>query len=355
FMRGNYGAALVGYHQSRERLAALGSQELVAWCNQEIAEIMLALNAFDDAAESAAAARAQFGQCEMPYEAAQAAVVPALARMGQRQFDEAQQAFIAARRTFDERGSRATLARVDAFLAELALRRGDLEEAEAYAGAALRVFSRIKLTAQTAYAQLLAARAAYQRKDLTKAARFARRTLAAVANLPTPAITYQCHHRVGCIERDRRRAKSALDSFRRAVAVIEQMRGGIAADEFKATFLRDKIQAYEDAIAACLDSGDDELLNEAFRLVESSKARGLADLLASYARESGASRRALKPESRERLLKLIEDLNWYSSQAGIAEDKGDQRSAEIADRYRQTVARCERQIARFFRRLELES
>src|SRR5205085_4348372 len=109
----------------------------------------------------------------------------------------------------------------------------------------------------------------------------------------------------------------------------------------------------EDAIAACLDAGGDELVEEAFRLVESSKSRALADLIARYTGKSAAG--ALKPDTRQRLAKLIEDLNWYSSQAGLADDKGDQRSAEMADRYRQNVVRTERQIARLFRRLELES
>src|SRR5205085_5772885 len=72
-------------------------------------------------------------------------------------------------------------------------------------------------------------------------------------------------------------------------------------------------------------------------------------------RQSAAGGATLKPETRERLRKLIEDLNWYSSQAGLAEDKGDQRSAEVADRYRTAVAQCERQIAHLFRRAENES
>ncbi|MEN3333468.1 MAG: hypothetical protein V7641_2833 [Blastocatellia bacterium] len=354
FLRGNYNEALSAYHEARDQLSALGSHVRIAWCDQEMAEVLLALNAFDEAAESAAAARAQFSQCGMPYEAAQASVVHALARMGQQQFDEAQSDLSEARRVFDERNNQVTIATVDAYLAELALRRGELPEAEKYAAAALRVFSRERLATRAAYARLLGARTAYEQKDLTKAARLSRNALAAVEGLFAPAVAYQCHHLTGCIERDRKRTGPALASFRRAVDAIEQMRGGIVADEFKATFLRDKIHAYEDAIAACLDAGDDELLTEAFRLVESSKSRALADLIARYTRESAGSS-ALKPETRERLAKLIEDLNWYSSQAGLAEDKGDQRSAVVADRYRQTVARYERQIARLFRRLELES
>src|SRR5205085_1852670 len=293
FLRGNYNEALAAYHAARDRLSALGSRMRVAWCDQEMAEVLLALNAFDDAAESAAAARTEFGKCDMPYEAAQAAVVHALARMGQRQFDAAQADLLEARRVFNERDNPTTVATVDVYLAELALRRGELREAEAHTSAALRLFSRQRLATRAAYARLLGARVAYQQKDLKKAARLSRQALTAVEGLFAPAIAYQCHHLMGCIERDRKRRKPALASFRRAVDTIEQMRGGIVADEFKATFLRDKMHAYEDAIAACLDAGDNELIEEAFRLVESSKSRALADLMARYARKPASS--ALKP------------------------------------------------------------
>jgi hypothetical protein len=134
------------------------------------------------------------------------------------------------------------------------------------------------------------------------------------------------------------------------------MRGGVSADEFKTSFLYDKIHVYEDAIACCLDAGSDASLDEAFSLVESSKSRALADMLAHFLRTPrDRVSQGQGAKHRERLTRLIEDLNWYSSQAGLAEDKGDQRSAEAANQYRHEVARCERQIARLFRRLESES
>jgi CHAT domain-containing protein len=355
FMRGNYSAALAGYHQSREQLTALGSQQLVGWCNQEIAEILLALNAFDDAAESAATARASFTGLGLPYEAAQATLVHALALMGRQQFDEARRDLEAAHQVFAESDNRMLVALVDIYLAELALRCNRPAEAAERASVSLRIFSRQKLATRSAYARTLVARAAYEGGDLKRARQMAKAALAVVEELYVPAVAYQCHHLLGRIERQRRRPEPALASFRRAVDTIEQMRGGIAADEFKASFLRDKIGTYEDAIAACLDADDDQLLSEAFRLVESSKSRALADLLARYAHGPAAAETALQPAVRARLVKLIEDLNWYNSQAGLAEDKGDQRSAEVADRYRHAVARCERQVAQLFRQVEIES
>jgi CHAT domain-containing protein len=360
FLRGNYNAALTTHYQAREQLVELGSTQLVAWCNHEIAEILLALNAFDDAAESAAAARASFSELGMPYEAAQATFVHALAAIGRQQFEQAQGDLNEARQVFAQNNNKPLTALVDTYLAELAIHRNSPSEGARFAASALRVFAQQKLSTRLAYARLLAARAAYEIGDLTRAARMGKTALESVEGSYAPVVAYQCHHLLGRIERDRKRGSLGLDSFRRAVEVIEKMRGGIAADEFKATFLRDKISAYEDAISACLDAGSDEMVAEAFKLVESSKSRSLADLLARYVRGAvrdgaGGMTPGLKPETRERLSKLIEDLNWYSSQAGLAEDKGDQRSAGVADRYRHAVARCERQIAQLFRRMEIEA
>lgn len=354
FLRGNYNAALTTHYQAREELSRLGSTQLVAWCNFEIAEILLALNAFDDAAENAAAARTSFTELGLAYESAQAAVVYALASMGQEEFERAERDFIEARLVFTQANNTTLAALIDAYLAELALRRNDPAAASQRASASLRVFARKKLQTRSAYARLLGARAAHAAHYATRALRMAKAALKSAGGL-SPAIAYQCHHLIGRIERDRNRSSLALESFRRAVETIEKMRGGIAADEFKASFLHDKIQTYEDAISACLDSEAVDHVDEAFALVESSKSRALVDLLVRYARRPESEESNLAPESRQRLAKLIEDLNWYSSQAGLAEDKGDQRGARRADRYRQAVAQCESQIAHLFSRMETEA
>lgn len=358
FLRGNYNSALTAYYQARDRVAELGGAHLVAWCDLEIAEILLALNAFDDAAASAESAHSRFEELGMPYGSAKASLVRAMAAMGLEQFDRAQKDLMEAREAFASSGNATFTAQTDSYLAELALRRGDASEAASRSASALRVFSRQNLSTRTAYSRLLAARAAYVMGDTSKALRMARATLRQIESLFAPGVVYQCHHLIGRIERDRRRRSFALASFRRAVDAIERMRGGVAADEFKATFLRDKIGAYEDTIAACLDEGSPELIDEAFRLVESSKSRALADLLARYARRpetgSGSRTRDIGDETRARLLKLIEDLNWYSSQAVLENDRGDQRRSVVANSYTRHVIDCERQVAQLFRRLQVE-
>ena len=358
FLRGRYSAALAGYYQAREQLEEMGSARLVAWCNLEIAEVLLALNAFTDAGEAAAIARQSFTDLEMPYESAQSSMVAGLALMGLAQFDGSLSELTRARAVYESQENQTFTAIIDSYLSELAIRRGDPAEALRRAGLALNTFTRQKLVTKIAHASLLAARAAYQAGELRKAKRLADSALRSIEGRFAPSIAYLSHNLIGKIARDQGRAIAALESFRRGVEIVEEMRGGIAADEFKATFLGDKVEVYEDAIRGCLDVGSDSSIQEAFRLVEAAKSRGLADLLARYLREAGSPRRSKpgpKNDIRERLAKLIEELNWYSSHATLEDERGGQRRAQFADRYSRDSARCERQIALLFRRFEAQA
>ncbi|HWC78280.1 MAG TPA: CHAT domain-containing protein, partial [Blastocatellia bacterium] len=355
FLRGNYNEALARYYVVRDQLEALGSSSLVAWCNLEIAEVLLALNSFADAIDSAEAARSRFSETGLQYESAQASMVKALAEMGLQQFEPARDVLEEARAVFEKNENTTFVALIDSYLGELALKAGDGSEALRRAESSLRLFTRQKLPARAANSRRIAAWAAYLSGDQTRALRFAKSALRTAGPRVQPAVAYQCHHLIGKIERDR--GRRALESFRRAVQAVEGMRGGVVADEFKATFLRDKIEVYEDAISVCLDEGGEGRIEEAFRLVESSKSRALADLLARYvkqatAKKSRSTSKGAQADARALLVKLIEDLNWYNSKAGLEDNKGGQRKAAVAERYQQKVQRCERQIAQLFRRLD---
>ena len=359
FLRGNYNTSLENYYSSRDRLAELGSTKLVAYCNLEIAELLLALNAFEEASENAHTARVAFEELEMPFELAKTALVHGLAAMGLGQFDQTRQDFLRAREVFASVRNRVFTAITDSYLAELAARRSDEVELTKRARSSISVFARHRLSTRAAFSRLLLARAAYQMGDGQRALRLARATLRSVNDTLAHGVVYQCHHLIGRIERDRNRPGPAIESFLRSVDAIEKMRVGVAADEFKATFLRDKIQVYEDAISACLDDGRDTLVAKAFSLVESSKSRALGDLLFRYSRSSRRGttqfgRGRSNGKMRIRLQELIEEMNWYSSQAALEDEKGRGRSPETESR-RRAVVRRQRQIASLFRRLECES
>jgi tetratricopeptide (TPR) repeat protein len=356
FLRGNYNQSLASYHRVRDRVAELGSDELAGYCSLGIAQVLLTLNAFDDAAETAASALDIFEKLGMPFESARACLVSGLTAMGLRNYGQARGELIKARAAFGQCRNVIFTALADAYLAELAGKIRDFGEMSARARSSLRVFSRNRLPTRAAWSRLLMARASYELQDLARAAQLARKALATIEGVFAPGITYQCHHLLGLIHRARNRPKAALNDFRRAVEAVQQMREWIVADEFKASFLQDKTEIYEDAIAACLEDRGAAGVKEAFHLVESSKSRALADLLSRYSRHSAAGD-GEKPGisgRRNQLLKLIEDLNWYASQTRLEEAKGKQRSDGTLERYRSAALRCERQVRQLFNRIESE-
>lgn len=360
FLRGSYNNALTSYYEARDRLAELGSGEMVAYCDLEMAEILLALNAFDAAADSAANSRAVFQELEMPFESAKSASILGLAAIAVNRLEEAHTYLSEGREVFARGRNAIFTALSDLYLSELAHRTGNYTEMANRAGSSLRVFSRHGLTARVAHSRLLSARAAYEMGDWTRAAATAKKALWSVDPLFAPGIAYQCHHLIGRIERGRSRNRNALESFRRSIGVIERMRESIKTDEFKARFLYDKTEVYEDAIASCLDSSGESSIEEVFRLVESSKSRGLADILACYETDAVSndrhrrSARSGAVKTGVRLSKLVQDLNWFNSQARLEEEKGAQKNPAVLGRYREALARCERQITDLFRRMEAE-
>lgn len=365
-LRGNYNASLATFHRARDRVTELGSHELAAYCSLGMAQVLLALNAFEDAAENSETAREIFERLKMPFESARAYLASGLAAMGLRQVEPARTRLVQAREAFEKCGNAIFTALSDSYWAELAGKTGDYMEMLDRARSAVRVFSRNRLLTRAAYARLLMARAAYELQDWAKAVRWAKTALRSVEGRFAPGVTYQCYHLLGCIQRDRNRPNAALDNFRRSVGAVEQMREWILADEFKASFLQDKSGVYEDAIAACLNNAQDTSLQEAFRLVESSKSRALADLLVRYMRGSnddGSNNDGSNDDGvqipaasnrRARFLNLVERLNWYISQIRLEEEKGKTRTESTLDRYRSAALRCERQIKQLFSRMESE-
>src|SRR5439155_10653731 len=105
FLRGNYNSALTSYYQARDRAAKLAGSQIIAWCDLEIAETLLALNAFDDAVASATEARSGFIELDMPYESAKAALTLALAEMGLDRLEQAQNNLLEAREVFARNGN----------------------------------------------------------------------------------------------------------------------------------------------------------------------------------------------------------------------------------------------------------
>ena len=98
-------------------------------------------------------------------------------------------------------------------------------------------------------------------------------------SLNLPAVNYRLNSRLGHLRRLQERDREAKMHLDLALAQIEQLRGHLAQEALRTSFLRDKIAAYEDLIELHLTRGDAESLRQAFDVAERAKSRTLVDLL----------------------------------------------------------------------------
>jgi len=93
-----------------------------------------------------------------------------------------------------------------------------------------------------------------------------------------PDITWYTFYGLGKAYEAEREKKKALSFYKRAINLIERVRKGLKAPEYRAGFMENKLAAYEAMVKLLVTMGR---FPEAFNYVERAKARSLLDLLGS--------------------------------------------------------------------------
>jgi tetratricopeptide (TPR) repeat protein len=109
---------------------------------------------------------------------------------------------------------------------------------------------------------------------------------AIIDDLPLPHLAYRLKQRQGQWHLHENRVAEAENALQGAIAIIETLRGNLAGEATRASFLRDKITAYEALISLYLAQGDAE---RAFAIAEQAKSRALLDLLTGLPSENPVS------------------------------------------------------------------
>jgi CHAT domain-containing protein len=112
------------------------------------------------------------------------------------------------------------------------------------------------------------------------------------------ALAARAHARLGALD-------SAVASGRRAVAAVERLRGALASEALRSTFVADRADVYGDLVLILLRLGRAE---EAFALADAARSRGLLDHLTAARGDTASG--AISPEitGGERLLLRIDEL-----------------------------------------------
>lgn len=130
--------------------------------------------------------------------------------------------------------------------------------------------------------------------------------------LPLPPLRYRLQQRLGHLYLLQGRYAEAEAVLRAAVAEVERLRHTLAQEKIRASFLHDKMAAYEQLVQLYLIQGDEGSLQKALQVTEQAKSRTLADLLLGIVEAKLVL--SADAEKQKRLQRLRADLNVIYNQ-----------------------------------------
>lgn len=302
---GNYTRSLDAFERARRLLGSLDARVDEHDILLDTVNAYLALNLYPEALAAYREANKVLEGSRMRFEHARGLWAAGSALIACSRLEEAEEALSEAEESFSAGENLPMLSGVMLEQASLLAARGSRAEAVATARRALELVSGSVWPVQRVYASLRLADLLLPDTAAAEPHLLAAQCLA--SRLGLPQLRYRLNERLGHLRRLQGRDEEALAFLEAAVDEIERLRGTVAQDAMRASFLRDKTSAYEDLLQVHLTQDDEESAKRAFAVAERAKSRALVDLLTGVAgKEPG---RSGDPELGERVRNLQADLN----------------------------------------------
>jgi tetratricopeptide (TPR) repeat protein len=383
FTGGRYTQALHAYGEARSRFERLQQPRDLAQCDRETADVYLELNLIPEAIETYERVLPAFRDLQAPAEAARCELALSEGLFAQGREEAALAALARAEDAFHQAGNEIGLARVRLQRAQRwrAADGGrqtadDGRQTEDPVGpapsAVHRPPSAIAPSAAAARRNAQAALRSFRRHGVRVGEMEARLLLAEIEQETAPPEAPGPRRALGRLVRDAEagafvsllwraeatlarsyaragKESAAVRHYRRAVAAAERVRRLLRGDDFRISFLRDKLRLYEELMTLLIERGTSVALREAFRVAEQAKSRTLLELLAGpLEQEAGSDRTALL----RRLEALRTQLNWEYARLHRLDDGA--RRLPAADPGLPTrVAAIEKEYVQVQRQLQL--
>jgi len=274
---GNYTRSLNAFERARRLFDPLDAVADKLILLRKTADAYLALNLYPEALAAYREVNALLKEAGMADHHARALWGMGATLVAQSQFDEAASALAEAAALFAAASNTPMLCSVMLEQAALNGVRGDRAAALHTAQQALALVSGEAWPVQHLYASMRVADLLLPDTAAAEPYLLNSQRLAEALNLP--AVNYRLNSRLGHLRQLQGRDREAQMHLDLALAQIEQLRGHLAQEALRTSFLRDKIAAYEDLIELHLTRGDAKSLRQAFDVAERAKSRTLVDLL----------------------------------------------------------------------------
>lgn len=354
FQRGQLQESLRLLARVSARARGLGDTLQEALCDLDLAEIYLQLNACEESIESARSAAEKFRALGMNYERVKAQMYLGISYVHLNDLTAAERELQQARHGFLAEGNEVFTAVTDLCLSDVFTRQRRWSEALHFCAEAKEIFDRQGLPIKAAYAELQLARLKLQLGAIEEAQQRAQSARVAIGEREVPWLQPQCLHVLGNILEQTGHTTEAYTSYTQAVAHLERLRSAIGVDEFKCTFLKDKLPIYEDLIELCTRVGTGPMIEAALQYAEAAKSRTLVELLAANQSFDDSSDHPWTARLDQEIRRVRQELHWYYRRIDQYEARSCGKSQELTGPLYQAARQCERQLARLIRQRELE-
>jgi tetratricopeptide (TPR) repeat protein len=341
---GNYRLSLGALEQARRMYESLGALADKGSLMVDMASAYLELNLQAEALDAYQKAEALLDGTGMVHDRARALWGMGSTLIIQAEFEEAQKVLEEAARLFAAAGNAPLLSGVMLEQAALQEIGGDYESALSTAMRALELVSEQDWPVQRVYAHLrladlLLPDAAAVESHLLKADRLAER-------LALPHLRYRLSERLGRLRRLQGRDGEARVLLEAAVDQIESLRGTVAHEAMRISFLSDKVATYDELLRLHLSAETEDGSHRAFVISERAKSRALVDLITGVIEEPvttadealTAQIRNLQSDLNATYNQLLDGANREESGATLPDLRG--RTVELETEISQLLMRA---------------
>lgn len=335
---GNYMRSLEAFEEGRRSLESFETLSDRYLLLRHTADAYMELNLYAEALAAYREAEGLLRNAGMAHDRAQALWGIGSALMTRSEMGEAGSALEEAASLFEEAGNAPMLSGVMLEEAALLSTRGEDGAAKEKAEAAMDLVSGEDWPVQRFYAHLRLADLLFPVADEVEPHLLEARRL--TERLSLPQMRYRLNERLGRLRALQGRDREAEELLEAAIGDIEGLRGTVAQENMRASFLRDKTAAYEELLKLHLDRDGEVEARRAFAVAERAKSRALIDLLTGIVGKESA--RAIEPGMREMFQTMQAELNDIYNQLLTPAEDGSVSPRDLQGR----AVELEREIGR---------
>ena len=351
FVVGRYNEALALLDEARTLYLADGRQRDAMLVEIFTSDCLLQLRRFSDVLVKCQESRQLFTELGTQLEMGHALLNEAIAYVGLQTYDAALNSLAEARTLFLAEKNVVAVADTDLQEAAVWLWQDNSAAALRQALACADVFKAHRLPIGQARAYLIAAKAAIKQDKLAQAAELAQAALQIGEKHTLPALNHQAHYLQGTLATLQHDNETALAKLELAIQELEQLYGRLMI-EFRADFVADKEQIYEDMVALCLALHQPE---KGLEYCERAKSRALQDMLAHRLNLRIEARSPDDQPTVDKLLALRQERDRLYRRWATSEEPGQRGGADEAlsaqHRVGQAVLDLEKQITNLWHSL----